>query len=304
VDVWVAQGTVELAAPDGGKQVTVSTGHEPLQVMRYPPAPDAARANAESAESLTALLNFIPMANQKLKALAARAQSGEELTATEKDYIGRVRQVTSLIKLATANAPVTPAPAPEPARPVVQSTPPVPAKPVAGTWTEANYPRAQPVLPPPAAGKPVASTAKVVKPKVAAVAKKTKKIAQTTPKPARPAVAANPVPDKLAPPPDETYPRAKPVNPANVVAAPAVMSTLPPARAPAKPAKPVVASAAVESVDPNSLGAQLNPFHQGAFIPAAMNPRLPGVDVRTDGAPAALTSPLGGVTGKANDPAP
>ena len=31
VDVWVAQGTVELQAPDGSDQITASTGHEPLR---------------------------------------------------------------------------------------------------------------------------------------------------------------------------------------------------------------------------------------------------------------------------------
>lgn len=138
VDVWVAQGTVELAEPGGSKLVTSSNGHEPLKVMRNPAAKDAATALAQSAESLTALLNFIPMANQKMKALAERTQSGAHLTATEKDYVGRIRKVVSLIRLGNLSAPAEiAAPTPPPAPKTVSTTPPV-AKP---------EPRALPVEP-------------------------------------------------------------------------------------------------------------------------------------------------------------
>ncbi len=125
VDVWVAQGTVGLKAPDGSNQITASTGHEPLKVMRYPAAKDPAMSMTESAESLTELLNFIPMANRKLAALDQRRRSGDELTPQEKDYVGRIRQVTALIRLANVNA------APEPAampKPVVSTNPPTPPR--------------------------------------------------------------------------------------------------------------------------------------------------------------------------------
>jgi len=268
VDVWVASGTVELAAPDGTKQVTVSTGHEPLKVMRNPAAPDPKTALAESSESLTALLNFIPMANQKLKALADRTRSGAHLTATEQDYVSRVRKVTSLIKLATINAPPPPVAAPTPPappKPVVVSTPPAP-KPA---------PRALPVViapvkvTPPPKPKPVVSVPPPVKmspykPVVIVLGPysppKARKIAATPkPKHVAPAVAAEG---------DHVYLRAKPVDPSELAVAPSIKST-PPAKA-----HPAVAT------DPNSLGAPLDP---GAYPP--MNPRRPELNLRDDDSP-------------------
>ena len=262
VDVWVAQGTVELASPDGAKQTTVSTGNEPLQVMRYPLAPNDAAANMDSAESLTALLNFIPMANQKLKALAERTRGGDHLTDKEKEYIGRIRKVVSLIKLETINgaAPEIAAPTPAPIKPVVAVKPPKPVPIAAAAPKETVYLKAKPVA---AAASPAADKAK----KVADTAKpkKAKKMAQATT-------------DRLAPPPEPSYPRAKPVDAADLVSAPTVMSTPPPSR----PSVP----AATEGADPNSLGAPLNPFHPAAaIVPAPVTPPPPGA-----------TSSLGGVT--------
>jgi hypothetical protein len=314
IDVWVAQGTVELAAPDGGNQVTASTGHEPLKVMRYPVAPTPAVANAESAESLTALLNFIPMANQKIKALVDRSHGGGRLTPTEKAYMARIRQVTSLIKLATAETPATPAPSPEPVLPVAKVAPP-PVKPAAPAVVEIAYPRAKPVVLPsgsaPTAGKPVAGIPSTLAPSAhkppasqvattaskpgAAAPTKTTKLAQSTKKAKHPkqVAAADTSLDRLAPPPDENYPRAKPVNAADLVAAPTVMDT-PPARAsavPVAPAIPVAPAASTDGADPNSLGAQLNPFHDGGTPPAPLKPRFSGTD-------------LGGVAGKGGNTAP
>jgi hypothetical protein len=273
VDVWVASGTVELAAPDGTKQLTISTGHEPLKVMRNPTAPDAKTGLAESAESLTALLNFIPMANQKLKALADRTRSGAHLTATEQDYVGRVRKVTSLIKLATINAPAVPVAAPAPVappKPVVATLPPTP-KPA---------PRALPVVTapvkvtPPPKPKPVVSVPAPVKmspykPVVIVLGpysppKAKKIVAVPKPKHATPVVVADA---------DHVYPRAKPVDPADLAGAPSVMST-----PPVKAHHPSVAT------DPNSLGAPLNPV--GAYPP--MNPRRPELNLRDDSTPSGV----------------
>jgi len=291
VDVWVASGTVELTAPDGTKQVTVSTGHEPLKVMRNPAALDAKTALAESAESLTSLLNFIPMANQKLKALADRTRSGAHLTATEQDYVSRVRKVPSLIRLATINAPpapiatITPV---APPQPVVVSTPPVmkPAPralpvviaPAVVTPPSKPAPRALPVViapvvaPPPSKPKPVVVAAPPVKmspykPVVIVLGPysppKAKKIAEVLkPKHVAPAVAAD----------DHVYLRAKPVDPSELAVAPSIKST------PPEKAHTSVAT------DPNSLGAPLIPV--GAYPP--MNPRRPELNLRDDVSPSGI----------------
>jgi hypothetical protein len=291
VDVWVASGTVELTAPDGTKQVTVSSGHEPLKVMRNPPAPDAKSALAESAESLTALLNFIPMANQKLKALADRTRSGAHLTPTEQDYVSRVRKVPSLIKLATINVPLAPVATITPAapKPMIVSTPPV-AKlapralpvviaPVAATPSSKPAPRALPVVLP-----PVAVVPPPVKPKPVVVAPPPVKMSPykpvvivlgpyTPPKPKK--IAAAPKPKHVTPAvaaDDHVYLRAKPVD-LSELGTPSIKSTPPAARS-----GPVVAT------DPNSLGAPLNPV--GAYPP--MIPRRAELNLRDDATPSGM----------------
>jgi hypothetical protein len=280
VDVWVASGTVELAAPDGTKQLTVSSGHEPLKIMRNPAAPNPQAALAESSESLTALLNFIPMANQKLKALADRTRSGAHLTATEQDYVGRVRKVVSLIRLSTINAPPAPVAAVTPItppKPVVVSTPPV-AKPapralpvVMAPAQVAPAPAPKPkavvvVTPPPSKPKPVVVAPAPIKmspykPVVIVLGPytppKAKKIAVAPkPKHVAPAVASD----------EHVYLRAKPVDPSELGVAPSIKSTLP------------VKAHATVATDPNSLGAPLNAM--GAYPP--MNPRRPELNLRDD----------------------
>jgi hypothetical protein len=244
--------------------------------------------------------------------------------------------VTSLIKLATADAPVTPAPAPFVATP---ATEPVsrPAKPAATTVAETTYPKAKPVVLPPltrsATSKPVVAAAAskihpatqpagqamtVVKPASAPQTKKpsgstpvattstnSKKVAQspTKPKHAKHVVVADTARDNLAPPPEEAYPRAKPVDTADLVAAPTVMNTLPPARAPIMTPAPIApATSSTDAADPNSLGAQLNPFHNGGTPPTPMTPRFSGASLNDT--PSSVTSPMGGVTGKPDNASP
>ncbi len=306
-DVWVAQGTVELKAPDGASQVTASSGHEPLKVMRYPAPRDPATGLAESAESLTALLNFIPMANRKLAALNERRTRGAELTPQEKDYVGRIRQVVALIRLADVHAVPEPLPV---AKAVVPTTPPV-------------APRAQLVaLPAPvpalhkAAPKPfaVAETARTSaspaktkaiakakplaakplalaegktgarKPDLKAPSGKTKSVAWiAAKKPESAKVAAVTAPKsratvattgKTEPAVEGHYLRAQPVNPADLVESPAVQTVPPPlAPPPSTPppsAAPPEAHGAAEA-DPNSLGARLNPLRP-MLAPAPSGP--------------------------------
>jgi hypothetical protein len=301
VDVWVAQGTVTLDAPDAPRQVTASNGHEPLKVMRNPAAKDAGAALAESAESLTALLNFIPMANQKLKALAARTQSGAHLTPTEKDYVGRIRQVVALIKLADINAPIVmAAAAPAPPKPVVVTAPPVSHVPPRALPVElTSAPVAQAAAP--AHHTPAAAPARAASYKTRTVVivlppahfRKTSSDEDETtdaPKTAEasklrhsaPAVATHTAGSK----PEEHYLRAKPVDPAELVGAPAVSSTPPPAA----PPRPAHESAAV---DPNSLGAMLNPLRPGT---SALEPR-PSTAASDEPAPTSSESkPAAGYT--------
>jgi len=348
VDVWVAQGTVALNPPKGPAQVTVSTGREPLKVMRYPVPKDRATALAESAESFTALLNFIPMANQKLAALAARTKSGAQLTPNEKDYISRIRKVVALVKLEDINAPRTPlraqlvslppavqpgprakaltpaalpkakhvlaaaqpppralpveappaAPEVQPMTNVVLAAPPSPAmakalaelgkdspkvvakpgatgtasaapkakidqaKPIASASPTAHLPKVSPNP-----DKTAALTHKPAKPK-----KLAKSVAKPVAKPGTPAVAATSAPPEAKPAEGEHYLRAQPVNPADLVAAPAVQSAPPLAPPPVAP--PAKAHEASAEADPNSLGAPLNPMRNGYPI----LPRPPEAD--------------------------
>jgi biopolymer transport protein ExbD len=106
VDVWVAQGTVELLQPDGKKFGTASSdGTGPLKLIRYPAISDLNRTLDSDADSLTAILGFIPMANQKVAALHQKSAAGVPLTANEQAYLKRIKEVPALIRLALVAVP-------------------------------------------------------------------------------------------------------------------------------------------------------------------------------------------------------
>lgn len=133
-DVWVAQGTVSLD-PIGGKagQMATADGSGPLKVMRLPAVNDVHQILADDAETLTAILNFIPMANQKVAALRAKLNRGDALTPGQQEYLGRIKQVPSLIKLALVEKPKPEPklePKPEP-KPIAVTPLPTPLPPVA-----------------------------------------------------------------------------------------------------------------------------------------------------------------------------
>jgi biopolymer transport protein ExbD len=118
-DVWIAQGTVELDQPDGRKVGTVSSeGTGALKIIRYPLMPDSHQAMMADSETMTAAMNFIPLADQKIKALRDKMANGVSLTPTEQDYLKRIKEVPCLIKLALVEAaalvspPVAPSEAP------------------------------------------------------------------------------------------------------------------------------------------------------------------------------------------------
>ena len=104
IDLWVAAGTVELLQPDGKKFGTAtSDGKGPLKLIRYP-ALSGGTVDAD-AESLSTVLGFIPMANQKLAALHQKAAANVPLTANEQAYLARIKQVPALIKLEIIKPP-------------------------------------------------------------------------------------------------------------------------------------------------------------------------------------------------------
>ncbi|HEV3272548.1 MAG TPA: FecR domain-containing protein [Candidatus Methylacidiphilales bacterium] len=142
-DVCVAQGTVGLEHPDS-KTAESATSDDTgtLKILRFPQISDFRQALTADTETLTAILNFIPMANQKIKALRDKAAGGTTLTADEQAYLNRIKQVPALVKLALVK-PAAPAP-----KPAVAITPPVvPLAPAVSTPASAPAPPAIPVAP-------------------------------------------------------------------------------------------------------------------------------------------------------------
>ena len=119
-DVWIAQGTVSLVnlSERQSKRLATATsdGTGPLKISRLPAMTDPHQALQADAETMSLILNFIPMANQKIKALRDKKATGATLTANEEAYLGRIKQVPCLIKLALVEPPA-PAPARLPRRP-------------------------------------------------------------------------------------------------------------------------------------------------------------------------------------------
>jgi biopolymer transport protein ExbD len=117
-------------------ETATSDGTGALKLIRFPGYADAHQALVADAETLTTTLDFIPLANQKLKALRDKMGNGIALTPNEQAYLGRIRQVPSLIKLALVEppapviAPLATAPSLAPMQPMVQSPPATPSGPV------------------------------------------------------------------------------------------------------------------------------------------------------------------------------
>ncbi len=110
VDVWVAQGTVQLDAPDGKTVGTVqSEGTGTLKIIRYPVAANANDALTESAETMTIAMGFIPLANTQVKGLEDRLTKGDKLSVNETKYLSLIKHVPGLIKLALVEAAPAPA---------------------------------------------------------------------------------------------------------------------------------------------------------------------------------------------------
>jgi biopolymer transport protein ExbD len=122
-DVWVAQGTVNFENPaaSNAAEAVTSDGTGPLKILRSPAIADSHQTLLADVETLTPTLNFIPLANQKVKGLRDKQAQGTTLSANEEAYLGRIKQVPSLIKLDLVPPPapvvVTPPPA-EPPPPI------------------------------------------------------------------------------------------------------------------------------------------------------------------------------------------
>jgi biopolymer transport protein ExbD len=124
-DVWVFNGLVEMVAPDGKPAGNASgTGAGALRLVRYPTIANPAQALPANAATFTTLLDFIPMANQKVAALKSHAAKGTPLNDKEQAYLARIKQVPALIKLAYQEPPPLAPPAPATPPPVVFSPAP------------------------------------------------------------------------------------------------------------------------------------------------------------------------------------
>ncbi|HUB68391.1 MAG TPA: FecR family protein [Candidatus Methylacidiphilales bacterium] len=124
-DVWIAEGTVQLNQPSGAMVGRISAeGAGPLKIVRFPLMPDARNSMMASAETMTMAMNFIPLANQKVKALRDRLARGEKLTAAEMKYLSLIKKVPCLMKLVLVEppAPATPPPATSPSPAAVSTT--------------------------------------------------------------------------------------------------------------------------------------------------------------------------------------
>jgi biopolymer transport protein ExbD len=166
-DVWVASGAIALNHTDGSIGVSAtSDGKGPLKVMRLPAISDPHASFAADTETLSTVMNFIPLADQKLKALRAKKDAGTALSANEEAYLARIKKVPSVIKLALVEPPAPPAvaaaaakPAPPAPTPTAETPPPVavvPENPIPAT-PETSVPTPAPVAMAPAP-KPVPPT--------------------------------------------------------------------------------------------------------------------------------------------------
>jgi biopolymer transport protein ExbD len=114
VDVWIAQGTVSLEEPDTKKVLSsTSDGSGPLRLVRFPAISDPEQSIQADVETLTLAMNFVPLANQKVKALRDKKTAGTALSDNEQAYLKRIKGVPCLTKLALVEPP-----APPPAPPV------------------------------------------------------------------------------------------------------------------------------------------------------------------------------------------
>jgi hypothetical protein len=112
-DVWIAQGTVELDQPNGQTVGTVkSDGKGSLKIIRFPVMADPHQAMLANAETMTMAMNFIPMADLKVKALRERVAQGGKLTPQERKYLSLIKKIPVLIKLTLVEPPPPPPPAP------------------------------------------------------------------------------------------------------------------------------------------------------------------------------------------------
>ena len=135
-DVFLAQGTVQFSQPDGRKVGLLhSTGKGELKVIRFPQAANAQTASRASSETMTALFNFIPTVNLKIKTLRDQVAQGIKLGPAETKYLGLIKEIPCLVKLDLVPPPVVavaPAPAPVaalPASTVMVNSPMVPPPP-------------------------------------------------------------------------------------------------------------------------------------------------------------------------------
>jgi biopolymer transport protein ExbD len=123
-DVWVAQGTVAFEIDGKPAGSVTSDGTGALKLLRSVAIANPNQAVQADSQTLSDAMNFIPLANQKLKALREKQAAGTALSANEQAYLGRIKQVPSLIKLDLVPPPAPVAATPPPAEPVAPAVPP------------------------------------------------------------------------------------------------------------------------------------------------------------------------------------
>jgi biopolymer transport protein ExbD len=159
-DVWIAQGTVELDQTNGEKVGRVSSeGTGSLKIIRFPAMTGAHDTMMANAETMTAAMDFIPMADKKIEALRNKLSAGTTLTPGEQAYLTRIKQVPCVIKLALVEPLAPPPPPPRPA-PLPEPTP-VPATPAVAPAPAAPTTDVTPAAPPAAPVKLKPMTARV-----------------------------------------------------------------------------------------------------------------------------------------------
>lgn len=124
MDVWIAEGKVELASPDGQKIAEAAADpSNPLQIIRTPAVSDPAASVTADSETIGAAINLIPQINVKLNVIREKQKKGRRLSPLEVTYLGRLHTISWLVK-AQKYVPAPPPP-PEPPHALI----PVPASP-------------------------------------------------------------------------------------------------------------------------------------------------------------------------------
>lgn len=109
MDVWVAEGVVELLKPDGGVVGQVSAALDGgLKIIRSPVASSQEATAAANRQTMGAAIHFVSQVNLKTAALNERAKKGDTLSPEDQAYLKRLRRVTWLVEAKRVLPPTIP----------------------------------------------------------------------------------------------------------------------------------------------------------------------------------------------------